>query len=79
MSRAKQKRFSERYMADLIIVQQTTVHEREVSAFSSCLVATREALRTCLELVEASRRGMWTPADDKRLEEIRADMKKREL
>ena len=54
------------------VATQTLVHHREVTALVVKLTVAEEALRDAIRLLDATRRNEWTPADTKRLEEIRA-------
>ncbi len=53
------------------IAEQAIVHNREVTALAAELVRATETLHAVIEMIGAARRNMWTPADDKRLDEIR--------
>jgi hypothetical protein len=50
---------------------QALVHGREVGVFQIERAAYMEAIRNAVSMIDAARRGEWTPADTKRLEEIR--------
>jgi hypothetical protein len=69
MAELHRQRF-ESYSRDL--AEQAIIHQKEVSALAAVLQSRREALRDAIRLLDATRRNEWTPADTKRLEEIRA-------
>ena len=54
------------------VTEQAMVHFRENALVPQQFDIYREALRDAIRLLDATRRNEWTPADTKRLEEIRA-------
>lgn len=68
MAELHRQRF-ESYSRDL--TEQAITHQREIHALAVVLQSRREALRDAIRLLDATRRNEWTPADSKRLEEIR--------
>jgi hypothetical protein len=65
----KEKQSLHKSMAAL--AQQAITHQREVAVLAVNLQRHQEALRDAIRLLDATRRNEWTPADTKRLEEIR--------
>jgi hypothetical protein len=67
---SKGERKLRKMMVDAMATQ-TLVHNREVTALIVKASIAEEALRDAIRLLDAIRRNEWTPADTKRLEEIR--------